>query len=262
MRFSCLLILLFFAHYPQIAASGEKEREHILVSFTRLQAVESDFQQQRLQGQLSRAEELDYQAYITRLQNQFHQDCVALAQADIQALKGKVPCPSILPRNPGVAVIDQRHERTRSEHTRVLASELDRALGEFDEMLLREQERVKAATPATASSIAAGTETTGGQAGDTAAKAHSKQEDTTDSTALTGPVDASAGAEVDGDAVPSRQTGLPGQQQVSKAPPDIPDGSDDDVVARQLREAAEKESDPELKQRLWEEYRSYKRGTE
>jgi len=29
-----------------------------------------------------------------------------------------------------------------------------------------------------------------------------------------------------------------------------------------LREAAEKETDPELKARLWEEYRRYKRGTD
>jgi len=44
-------------------------------------------------------------------------------------------------------------------------------------------------------------------------------------------------------------------------PEDIPDGSDDDVVARQLREAAEKETDPELREKLWEEYRRYKAGT-
>jgi len=29
-------------------------------------------------------------------------------------------------------------------------------------------------------------------------------------------------------------------------------------VARQLREAAENEPDPELRERLWEEYRAYK----
>ena len=45
-------------------------------------------------------------------------------------------------------------------------------------------------------------------------------------------------------------------------PADIGDGSDDDVVARQLREAAEKETDPELKKKLWEEYRKYKEGTQ
>lgn len=43
-------------------------------------------------------------------------------------------------------------------------------------------------------------------------------------------------------------------------PADIPDGSDDDVVARQIREAAEQETDPVLREKLWEEYRKYKNG--
>jgi hypothetical protein len=42
------------------------------------------------------------------------------------------------------------------------------------------------------------------------------------------------------------------------APEGTPTGVDDDVVARQLREAAETEKDPELRTRLWEEYRKYK----
>lgn len=33
---------------------------------------------------------------------------------------------------------------------------------------------------------------------------------------------------------------------------------DDDIVARQLREAAEKEQDPQLKEKLWQEYWKYK----
>ncbi|MFU8876686.1 MAG: hypothetical protein ACNA7E_00985 [Wenzhouxiangellaceae bacterium] len=41
-------------------------------------------------------------------------------------------------------------------------------------------------------------------------------------------------------------------------PPDIPDRADDDIVARQLRAAAENEPDPELRARLWDEYRAYK----
>ncbi|MEO1370243.1 MAG: hypothetical protein AAFX50_23930 [Acidobacteriota bacterium] len=45
-----------------------------------------------------------------------------------------------------------------------------------------------------------------------------------------------------------------------RVPGDIPDGSDDDIVARQLREAAMNEDDPELRERLWEEYRAYKSG--
>jgi hypothetical protein len=48
----------------------------------------------------------------------------------------------------------------------------------------------------------------------------------------------------------------------SAVPADIPDGRDDDIVARQLREAAMKETDPELRERLWEEYRQYKKSTQ
>jgi len=47
--------------------------------------------------------------------------------------------------------------------------------------------------------------------------------------------------------------------QGSYAPPeDIPSGSDDDVVARQIREAAMNEADPVLREKLWQEYRKYK----
>ncbi len=37
-------------------------------------------------------------------------------------------------------------------------------------------------------------------------------------------------------------------------------GEDDDIVARQLREAAEKETDPELRKKLWQEYEDYKKN--
>ena len=41
--------------------------------------------------------------------------------------------------------------------------------------------------------------------------------------------------------------------------PDLPDlRKNDDIVARQIREAAEQETDPELKKKLWEEYYNYK----
>ena len=43
----------------------------------------------------------------------------------------------------------------------------------------------------------------------------------------------------------------------SNVPADIPSGTDDDVVARQIREAATKEKDPELRAKLWDEYRRY-----
>ncbi|MEJ2130683.1 MAG: hypothetical protein P8Y95_03460 [Gammaproteobacteria bacterium] len=40
--------------------------------------------------------------------------------------------------------------------------------------------------------------------------------------------------------------------QVARIPADIPPGDDDDVVARQLREAAMAEEDPVLREKLWD----------
>ncbi|MCH7508540.1 MAG: hypothetical protein IIB68_01685 [Proteobacteria bacterium] len=65
-----------------------------------------------------------------------------------------------------------------------------------------------------------------------------------------------------------KDTGFGGGRQsgstdvlMSPPPEDIPDGSDDDVVARQLREAAQNERDPVLRDKLWDEYRAYKKAT-
>ena len=52
--------------------------------------------------------------------------------------------------------------------------------------------------------------------------------------------------------------GLSEEEVASRTPEDIPDRVDDDIIARQLREAAVTETDPELRERLWEEYRKYK----
>ena len=118
-------------------------------------------------------------------------------------------------------------------------------LGEFDEMLLREQERVKAA----AAQASAGSGGGGGGGGSSDAG----------DAGESGPADSAAGNETSyGEGA---GPGSPRSTTKSSAPPGTPNGSDDDVVARQLREAAEKETDPELKKKLWEEYRKYKEGT-
>jgi hypothetical protein len=74
-----------------------------------------------------------------------------------------------------------------------------------------------------------------------------------------GDVAAGSGTQGGGGGVGGGARGGGGPRDV---PADIPDGRDDDIVARQLREAAMKETDPELRERLWEEYRKYKQSTQ
>jgi hypothetical protein len=91
---------------------------------------------------------------------------------------------------------------------------------------------------------------------------------------LPGSGGASGDTEAEGDAGAAEQTasyepvGLPSQNMPQRQPPspaaasnipdDVPDARDDDIIARQLREAAMNETDPELREKLWEEYRRYK----
>ena len=51
--------------------------------------------------------------------------------------------------------------------------------------------------------------------------------------------------------------GMSDEQIRERTPEDIPILVDDDIIARQLREAALAEEDPVLRERLWEEYRKY-----
>ena len=61
-----------------------------------------------------------------------------------------------------------------------------------------------------------------------------------------------------GGGIGGRSGGAPENPAVFEAPEDIPSGNDDDIVARQLREAAMREADPDVRKALWNEYRKYK----
>jgi hypothetical protein len=69
---------------------------------------------------------------------------------------------------------------------------------------------------------------------------------------------ASAGSGSVGGGIGGRSGAPPTDGAKYPPPPDIPNGNDDDVVARQLREAAMREPDPAIREKLWTEYRKYK----
>ena len=70
-----------------------------------------------------------------------------------------------------------------------------------------------------------------------------------------------SGSEKTTSAKPPESGPLKGKSPETEPVPDR-NPQTDDVVARQLREAAEEETDPELRRRLWAEYDDYKAGIE
>lgn len=164
---------------------------------------------------------------------------------------------------------------TPGEETAQLDRELDQSLRDFDEMLTREkqaqQARREAATgvPSGGGSGGYGSSgggSQGGSAGEGASGAESgDQAGSTASSEQTGDPGYSGGGAVAGPDGRGRPAEGEGDDQEASSgdrdvPSDVGDGSDDDIVARQIREAAVKEEDPELREKLWDEYRAYKQG--
>ena len=128
---------------------------------------------------------------------------------------------------------------TAAERAAVLDERLRRGYETFDGFILGERERAQN------ESNAAGSVAIGGAVG--GQRQPQTMEEASAATATAGAV-AAVGS-------PPTASGEP--QEAFPPPEDIPSGRDDDVVARQLREAAMTEPDPELREALWEEYRNY-----
>jgi len=141
------------------------------------------------------------------------------------------------------------HDRQAS-----LEAELAGSMGEYDDMILREREYVLGRGTAKGADEQLEEDTPAGRDGEGEGGGNINP------YGLPGRDGDGDGDEQGGEPSDNRNGGSPGIPGKGELPPpaDIPDGSDDDVVARQIREAALKEKDPKLREKLWQEYRKYK----
>jgi len=148
----------------------------------------------------------------------------------------------------------------------VLDRQLDASLAKFDGMLLKEMDRIRAGSSKKLQGLAE-------EAAEAAKRLREQGLDVS-----------TAGSESSAESQPKRQGGpaadretesTPGRKGTETAAENgsrkgaqgpaskdqrRTDYEDDDIVARQLREAAENETDPELKEKLWKEYEEYKKS--
>lgn len=136
-----------------------------------------------------------------------------------------------------------------------LEDEFEKSLGDFDDSLLEEQQKVAEVSRDTGAFEGGGGQGGGGTVG----LGEQAGEAGEGSGGTVGVVNNSAGGS--GGSIreePGSVDQLSKEQIGERTPEDIPSGVDDDIVAKQLREAALAEEDPELRERLWDEYRAYK----
>ncbi len=142
---------------------------------------------------------------------------------------------------------------TDAEAAAALDRELSGAIEEFDRRMREERQRLaeeaESAERASSQRAGGGGPRPGSPGG---AGAESATGGTTD------PRGGSGDSTESGEEAGSVGGSGPGAAASDRVPADVGDGSDDDIVARQLREAAMAEEDPALREKLWDEYRRYK----
>jgi hypothetical protein len=141
----------------------------------------------------------------------------------------------------GAGEIAEFPAESSAERAERLGKELDESIGGFDEVLMEEQQEI--------SSVGRNTEGFGeGVEGDGGISLGQQVGDSGGGIAIAN----------NGSMRESPISGMTDDQIRERTPEDIPVMVDDDIIARQLREAALSEEDPALRDRLWEEYRKYR----
>jgi hypothetical protein len=141
--------------------------------------------------------------------------------------------------------VGQYPGETPAQRKARLEGELDKSVGGFDEVLAGEQEEISTVGRDTKGF---GNERGGGGGGVGLGKQASGGIEGTGEVART---------ETDESAASPSIAGMSEEEIAKRTPEDIPDLVSEDIVARQLREAALAEEDSVLRERLWEEYRNY-----
>ncbi len=164
--------------------------------------------------------------------------------------------------DPGVRTSEpQVPARTSDEEVAVLDQQLEDALGRYDEQIHEEFEKAQAQRRAHGQASAgeeqeAGSEWDPASTTDPATPAEKSYETGAQARTRSSPAER---GDPDSDSKEREEGSKDGGTHSTPPPADIPGGDDDDVVARQLREAAQKERDPVLRDKLWDEYRKYKK---
>jgi hypothetical protein len=281
-RSTILLSLLWLGAAAVTAAAGDAPtdlsvaRQALNAALAAEARAAAEYQRLRQQGTLSPSELDDYRTFLARLDRMVRVNCKAVAR-----LKAHIGDMSPEPNCERGATTEELalsfpNEQTEGERTAVLERRLGSSLSEFDEMLLREMEQLARTQSGPPDAGVGSGPGTGDQPGSAGAgdgdSAHSGEPGGKTSTATDGRAKPTSERSSDRTGTGAvREAGQTAKAEEAAAGKDtkrtsavnrddVPDAGDDDVVARQLREAAENETDPELRKKLWQEYKRYKSG--
>jgi hypothetical protein len=247
----------------------EKARDNLRVSEKTEKRIAADLEQIKKSGNASPEAIRDYENYLDSVRAMTAENRNVVAQMEAAYADKSAGHPSPLapaPKKfqaPSDPVIP---EAQTVDEVAVLDRELDASLAKFDDMLLNEMEKIQSESAGKLQELAQ-------EAAEAAKRLREKGfgsaapgAGSAEETGKEPEVQAPSGAEQTsgqgktGTQTASSQSARKGGEGATGTDQHRKDYEDDDIVARQLREAAEKETDPELKAKLWKEYEEYKRS--
>jgi hypothetical protein len=225
-------------------------------AITELRREEKTYRAFRASAKKDNPELDDYAAFIARLQLRVYEQCeVVRAQIGEEGIRA-FDCVRLSPNRASVGTVPSASVQTEEEKQAGLNARLNAIEGDVDDSLQKRQQEIRQRQ---AASTAGGGGGRGGAAGTSDGAAG-----TPGAPGQPGQSGTSAGQTAAGSSSPDREQrpsaayGRPGRTDAPTRQPAMDGASDDDVVARQLREAAEREADPVLKEKLWAEYKKYR----
>ncbi len=223
---------------------------------------------------ISERQAADYEDFIAYLNSRIITYCQELKQKAGSAFLADLPCLADTVGQSSSYPLTELDSissgSTSAECSDALDTSFMGALADFDDMLLREEEKISSRIPSKREAGGGGDDGSGksgiggtgsSQQGTSASPGMPGSPGTDQTAGPEGTVGEKADSSTGEDGGSSGGTGVDGEGQggaLGTASGNRPPPKDDDIVARQLWEAAQKETDPELKKKLWEEYWKYK----
>jgi len=241
----------------------EQARSDLAVSRSTEARIASELQALKQSGKANPDDLRNYEIYLSRVQEMVAENQKIVGEMEragaahhgAESAGGGSPPPP-LSGAPATAIAMEKEAGDLGGLDRKLSD----SLSEFDQMLLKEMDEIRAKSESRMSALAQEAASAAGkigEGGDAGAEAGGEKGSTESRQGESGG-SYENGPTTDGPVAGGSTAGGPASGQQAKRP----SGSeqDDDIVARQLREAAEKETDPELKKKLWKEYEDYKQA--
>ena len=252
---------------PQTAESKlAKARDDLRVSQATEKRITSELEKLKKSGDASAEDIRNYETYLERVQAMVAENrkmVEKMERAYAEHHPGQKTS-SDLPKLSDQQIPEEQVQDPVAE----LDRQLDASLTEFDGALLKEMERIQTASTAKMRGLAqeaaeAANRLKKGTGGESESQGEiSKQDEQSEDGDKTSENEKKSGSDKDRE---EEDRGIESSKDSKTIAGKGKGGygkEDEDIVARQLREAAENETDPELKAKLWEEYEEYMKNTQ